>query len=69
MNRTDVAIADIARALCEVSVKDPKQKLAIFEKSLQALVRFAISQREVEQFLGAQNDLAKVAQIMAKSKE
>lgn len=68
MNRTDVAIADIARALCDLSPNLQNRK-AIFEKSLRGLVEWAIEQRRIENALGAQNDLARVEELLAQSKQ
>lgn len=63
MTRTEVAIYDIAGALARLQIRDQSQKEAIFVKSLESLVRFAISQHEVEAYLGAQNDMAQVELI------
>jgi hypothetical protein len=68
MNRTDLAINDLARALADLKVPSQEQKRAIFEKSLASLVRFAISQHQVEQFIGSQSDMARVDEIRQQSK-
>lgn len=68
MTRTDLAIHDLARALADLQVKNFAQKRQIIEKTLESLVRFAISEHEVAPIRAAQDDLRKVGEILAKSK-
>lgn len=68
MTRTEQRIDDVARALCGLQVKDPKQRREIYVKTLESLVRFAISEHEVAPILAAQDDMRKVGEILAKSR-
>jgi hypothetical protein len=68
MTRTDVAINDLARALADLKLNNQEQKRQVFAKSLEGLVRFAISQHQVEQYIGSQSDLARVNEILQQSK-
>jgi hypothetical protein len=68
MTRTDLAIHDIARALSDLQVKDREQRRAIFIKSLEGLVHFAITEFQVAPILAAQDDMRKVGEILARSK-
>ena len=61
-NRLDVAITDIANALADLNVPR-SQRVAIFERSIQSVVRFAISEHEVAQLTGIRDDLSRVEQI------
>jgi len=68
MSRTDVIIADISAALVDLKVEDRRQRLAIFAKSIESVVNFAIIEHQAEQFRGIHEDLARVAQIQEHSK-
>lgn len=61
-NRLDVAITDIANALADLNVPRA-QRVAIFERSIKSVVRFAISEHEVAQLTGIRDDLSRVEQI------
>jgi hypothetical protein len=67
MTRTDVAIQDIATALCNLPANTPNRQ-ATFVKTLEALLCFAISEYQVDQFVGAQSDLARVDELLQQSK-
>jgi hypothetical protein len=64
----DLAIHDIASALSNIHVKDDDQRLSIYIKTLESLVRFAISQNEVAQINGVNNDMQKIEEIRAEAK-
>ena len=67
MTRTDLAIHDLALALSALDSK-VQNRQQIFIRSLESLVRFAISEHKVAPIRAAQNDMARVNEILAQSK-
>jgi hypothetical protein len=51
-----------------LQVKNINQRRAIYIKSLESLVNFAISESQVAPIRAAQEDMRKVGEILAKSK-
>jgi hypothetical protein len=68
MSPTELVIHDLADALCNLQVKNINQRRAIYIKSLESLVNFAISESQVAPIRAAQEDMRKVGEILAKSK-
>lgn len=69
MNPTELMIHDLARILGELNMQDPIKRQQTIKKTLTSLVKFAISQREVEQINGIRTDMRKVEEIRIASKQ
>lgn len=69
MSPTELLVHDLSYTLANLNVKDVEQRRAIIERTLASLVRTVISQHEVEQFVGAQNDLGQLSEIQAGSRK
>ncbi len=52
MSPTELMIHDVSEALADLKMPDGEQRRATFKRTLESLVKFAISQREVEQLNG-----------------
>lgn len=68
MSRTNLIIADISGALADLKVEDRGQRLAIFAKSIESVVNFAIAEHQAAKYNAIREDLARVAAIQAASK-
>lgn len=68
MTPTELMIHDLSEIMADMTMPAGPQKRAIFKRTLESLVNFAISQREVEQLNGIRSDLLKVEQIRRAAK-
>ena len=69
MSPTELMIHDLAQILAELKLHDPIQKRQVIQKTLTSLVKYAISQREVEQLNGIRADMRRVEDIRIASKQ
>ena len=67
MTRTE-SINKVAKDLCEVKVKDPAQKQAIFEATLRGLVDAELERFGRELVAGSRKDYARIEEIIERAK-